>query len=186
MTVSDALKSILIFQLIACIVNIIFIETGNILTRAIRCIIGHFIGFILFTLILYCCGATILNKKWNRKRFTFAQLSYDLYILSTLLSSLTLMPVFIKHSFDTELIRKVIMDVKHKPTFSNNKALSYPFWCTIIGCILGSYILALDWFRPYQEFPLPCLMGACCGHIVGFISISLLPIFFRFTETKQD
>ena len=184
--VYDALKSVLIFQLFASIINIVLIESSDIFARAIRCIIGHLIGIVLYSLILYCCGGTIFNRKWNLKPFTLDQLSYDLYILSMLLSNLTLVPLFIKCSFDLENIRKVIMNVKKAPSFFNNTSFSYPFWATIIGTIFGSYILALDWFRPYQEFPLPCLMGACFGHIIGFITILLLPMFCTFPQSKRD
>ena len=186
MTVYDAFKSVIIFQLFACIINITLIESADICTRAIRCIIGHLIGIIMYTLILYCFGATIVDRKWNRKQFSFDQLSFDIYILSMLLSSLTFLPLFIKCSFDLKNIRKVIMDVKKRPSYSNNTSFSYPFWSTIIGTIFGAYILALDWFRPYQEFPLPCLMGACCGHIIALISIPLLPILCTFPQTKRD
>ena len=186
MTVYDALKSVLIFQLLAGIINIVLIDSSNFFTRAIRCIIGHLIGVVLYSLILYCFGATIFNRKWNPTQFSLDQLSYDLYILSMLLSSLTVVPLFIKCSFDLEDIRKIIMNVKRKPSYFNDTSFSYPFWATIIGTIFGCYILALDWFRPYQEFPLPCLMGACFGHLIGVVSILLFPMFYRFPQTKND
>lgn len=186
MTVYDSLKSILIFQVFAFLINVVLIESSDIFTKAIRCIIGHLIGIVFYTLILYCFGATIFNRKWNRKQFTLNQLSYDLYILSMLLSSLTLVPLFIKCSFDIENIRKIIMNVKRKPSYFNDTSFSYPFWGTLIGAVMGSYILALDWFRPYQEFPLPCLMGACFGHIIGFLGVLIFPMFCSFPQTKND
>ena len=66
-------------------------------------------------------------------------------------------------------LRIIAMDIYNV----ENAAFSLPFWSTILGTILGSAILALDWFRPYQLFPIPCLIGACCGHWIGFIGIAI-------------
>mmetsp|Transcript_23770 Transcript_23770/g.37766 ORF Transcript_23770/g.37766 Transcript_23770/m.37766 type:complete len:107 (-) Transcript_23770:62-382(-) len=104
------------------------------------------------------------------------------------LSSLTLMPIFIHCSFDTSKVRGIIMDIYRKPSCANSAVFCYPFWFTIIGCLCGAYILALDWFRPYQVFPIPCLIGSCLGFIVGCLAILILPFCcpFLFTETKRD
>ncbi|ETW05996.1 hypothetical protein H310_03615 [Aphanomyces invadans] len=47
---------------------------------------------------------------------------------------------------------------------------------TCIGTLLGAYIgtifIPLDWDRPWQQWPLPCVYGAVYGHVAG-IGLSL-------------
>ncbi|OQR92057.1 hypothetical protein ACHHYP_04089 [Achlya hypogyna] len=45
--------------------------------------------------------------------------------------------------------------------------------CTFVGTLLGAYIgallLPLDWDRPWQQWPLPCVYGAVYGQIAGLV-----------------
>lgn len=183
MTLKDSLYSILIFQTFAFIIHISFIATSIPLNERIhRGIKGYVFGFFIFSFILYCCGSSIFIKSWNQKVFSLDVLAFDFYILSMLLSVLIVVPLFIQFSFDEDKLRNVLIT-----DYSNweNAVFSFPFWTTIIGAICGGGILALDWFRPYQLFPIPCLIGACCGHWLGFIAIFIL-IFCCSQGSKQE
>ncbi|OQS04575.1 hypothetical protein THRCLA_20850 [Thraustotheca clavata] len=52
--------------------------------------------------------------------------------------------------------------------------------CSLIGTLLGAYLgallLPLDWDRPWQQWPLPCIYGAVYGHIVGVIVATILNV----------
>ncbi|KAF9959865.1 hypothetical protein BGZ72_008639 [Mortierella alpina] len=43
----------------------------------------------------------------------------------------------------------------------------------IFGAWLGSIVIPLDWDRPWQAWPVPCVLGAflfyCIGTLVGFV-----------------
>ncbi|CAH3122798.1 unnamed protein product [Porites lobata] len=39
--------------------------------------------------------------------------------------------------------------------------------CTLIGAWLGAFPIPLDWDRPWQVWPIPCVIGAIVGYIIG-------------------
>lgn len=39
--------------------------------------------------------------------------------------------------------------------------------CTLIGAWLGAFPIPLDWDRPWQVWPIPCVIGALVGYITG-------------------
>ncbi|XP_063238024.1 uncharacterized protein LOC134539718 [Bacillus rossius redtenbacheri] len=36
--------------------------------------------------------------------------------------------------------------------------------CTLLGAWLGAAVIPLDWDRPWQQWPVPCCLGALLGH----------------------
>ncbi|EQC34543.1 hypothetical protein SDRG_07870 [Saprolegnia diclina VS20] len=49
--------------------------------------------------------------------------------------------------------------------------------CTFLGTLFGAYIgallLPLDWDRPWQQWPLPCVYGGVYGHTLGLLVSTL-------------
>ncbi|ETO34607.1 hypothetical protein RFI_02483 [Reticulomyxa filosa] len=116
--------------------------------------------FLSFT--WYCMGAD-LKRYWK-----------GIILLSVVFTNVLILPyIFLFQLLDA------IDNQKWKLYFQNSMYLSLTFLNDIdkiirfpiiggfIGCLLGSYILALDWYKPYQEFPLPCLLGLFAGFTVG-------------------
>ncbi|KAF9430029.1 hypothetical protein BGZ76_000993 [Entomortierella beljakovae] len=69
--------------------------------------------------------------------------------------------------------------------FVHNSPQSYTeaaFYCqgmmTIFGAWLGSIVIPLDWDRPWQAWPVPCILGAflfyCIGTVVGLVANILM------------
>lgn len=50
------------------------------------------------------------------------------------------------------------------------RALVYPAIMTLFGAWLGALLIALDWDRPWQAWPLTPLFGGIIGYIVGSLS----------------
>lgn len=40
---------------------------------------------------------------------------------------------------------------------------------TILGTWLGATVIPLDWDRPWQAWPIPCVLGALLGYLIGHI-----------------
>jgi len=49
------------------------------------------------------------------------------------------------------------------------RALVYPVWGSVIGCWVGSWVLPLDWDRPWQAWPLAPAYMALMGNVSGSI-----------------
>ncbi|XP_027041144.1 phosphatidylinositol-glycan biosynthesis class F protein-like [Pocillopora damicornis] len=52
---------------------------------------------------------------------------------------------------------------------------------TLLGAWLGAFPIPLDWDRPWQVWPIPCVIGALVGYIIG-LAISTLT--FAFSEGR--
>jgi phosphatidylinositol glycan class F len=37
----------------------------------------------------------------------------------------------------------------------------------IVGSWLGAFVIPLDWERPWQVWPISCVVGAVIGHLIG-------------------
>ncbi|XP_011301750.1 glycosylphosphatidylinositol anchor biosynthesis protein 11 [Fopius arisanus] len=66
--------------------------------------------------------------------------------------------------------------------FSNSniiaEAMSLNIKATLLGTWLGAIVIPLDWDRPWQVWPIPCVIGALVGYMIAhFITlIKMLPI----------
>ncbi|RLU22320.1 hypothetical protein DMN91_004598 [Ooceraea biroi] len=46
-------------------------------------------------------------------------------------------------------------------------ALRINIQTTILGTWLGATVIPLDWDRPWQAWPIPCVIGALLGYLIG-------------------
>lgn len=53
--------------------------------------------------------------------------------------------------------------------------------CTLFGAWLGAVFIPLDWNRPYQDWPVPC----CLGAMAGCFSSNLLSLLFNYNMVPQ-
>ncbi|CAB4410264.1 unnamed protein product [Rhizophagus irregularis] len=58
------------------------------------------------------------------------------------------------------------------------KMVYYPTVGTIIGAWAGAIVIPLDWDRPWQEWPISCVISAYIGHVIGSI-IALIVCYFN-------
>ena len=47
----------------------------------------------------------------------------------------------------------------------------YPALGAIWGAWIGALVIPLDWDRPWQAYPNPCVVGACVGHSAGHLGL---------------
>ncbi|KAL1139992.1 hypothetical protein AAG570_006969 [Ranatra chinensis] len=87
----------------------------------------------------------------------------ETFMFSMLLSQLTIFPLClnvgasdIPHLLSTMESSNAI----HSLLIMNIKG-------TLAGAWLGAIVIPLDWDRPWQEWPIPCSVGAFCGYILS-------------------
>ena len=51
--------------------------------------------------------------------------------------------------------------------------LVWPARTTVLGCWLAAIVLPLDWDRPWQQWPVPCVYGALLGYALGLALAAL-------------
>uniref|UniRef100_A0A6V7MGD9 Phosphatidylinositol-glycan biosynthesis class F protein n=1 Tax=Bracon brevicornis TaxID=1563983 RepID=A0A6V7MGD9_9HYME len=66
------------------------------------------------------------------------------------------------------------------------EAMSMNIKGTLLGAWLGAIFLPLDWDRPWQAWPIPCIIGAFVGYMIAhFITlVKMLPIISALRSTK--
>ncbi|CAG8603466.1 9781_t:CDS:2 [Paraglomus occultum] len=64
------------------------------------------------------------------------------------------------------------------------KLVYYPTVGSVVGAWLGSIVIPLDWDRPWQVWPIPCVLGAYFGYTTGTI-ISLVVCYFSKESAAQ-
>ncbi|KAH9119243.1 hypothetical protein LEN26_005029 [Aphanomyces euteiches] len=58
---------------------------------------------------------------------------------------------------------------------------------TLVGAYLGTVFIPLDWDRPWQKWPLPCIYGAVYGHIGGILLSFVITLSgVRLVTSKKD
>ncbi|XP_047528707.1 phosphatidylinositol-glycan biosynthesis class F protein [Vanessa atalanta] len=105
-----------------------------------------FIGIILF-------GAPVLEYH------------EETLILSSLLTLLTVFPL-IAHT-GVELAVQLLFGVK---TFSRDTIIAMLVnnaLLTVCGAWLGAVVIPLDWNTPWQQWPIPCYLGAIGGYLLS-------------------
>ena len=63
-----------------------------------------------------------------------------------------------------------------QPRDAKERWLFYTASLSLLGAWLGAFTLPLDWDREWQFWPLPCLVGALLGHVIGAVLVLLPPL----------
>lgn len=73
----------------------------------------------------------------------------------------------------------------HSPS-SNAEMAAYMQSITIlIGAWLGAVVIPLDWERPWQQWPVSCVLGALLGQAVGAVGTIVLLLMPAVVEDKD-
>lgn len=96
-------------------------------------------------------------------------------MLTLTLASLTFVPACLHLGVDTALT--VLIRAQPHGAGLIGEAVSLNNKATLLGAWLGAVTIPLDWDRPWQAWPIPCVIGALLGYIIGhFITlIKILP-----------
>lgn len=92
-------------------------------------------------------------------------------MLAITLTSLT----YISPSLHLGVDQTLGLLMKLDSSYDNNivtEAMSLNIKSTLLGCWLGAIVIPLDWDRPWQEWPIPCMIGALIGYMIAhFITL---------------
>ncbi|CAO3690742.1 unnamed protein product [Umbelopsis ramanniana] len=120
-----------------------------------------------FTVLL---GASLVAKFWYTLAF------------SALVATITVFSVVNQLGItQSELYVRVF--IQHRPS-SNAEVAAYMQTVSIlIGAWLGAVVIPLDWERPWQQWPVSCVLGALLGQAVGAVGTIVL---FLMPESEED
>lgn len=54
----------------------------------------------------------------------------------------------------------------------------------LVGAWLGAVVIPLDWERPWQQWPISCVLGAIVGQAIGSVGTTVL--YFMPTTVEND
>ncbi|KAL7053320.1 hypothetical protein AAHC03_025486 [Spirometra sp. Aus1] len=117
----------------------------------------RFVYFLLYTastdLIFVLFGAPLVRNQWS----TFG--------LSVWFAFLSFSPFLAKYEPTPNNVRRILWDPVNTYEFFTMRC----FWGTLFGTWASAFFLILDWDRPWQAWPIPCVVGALVGDIFGLI-----------------
>ncbi|XP_065833323.1 phosphatidylinositol-glycan biosynthesis class F protein-like [Oscarella lobularis] len=120
------------------------------------------IGDVLtFTLIGSACFH-VLTVLFGAPFFEYVKLTF---LYSMLLSVLTVTPASVLLGHNSQGWIRIFL--KTNPRTRSECILLGQCCCTLLGTWLGAAAIPLDWERPWQVWPIPCVLGACAGHLIG-------------------
>lgn len=95
-------------------------------------------------------------------------------MLSLTLTALTLIPASLHLGIDNALTLFIGLQLPISGVFVD--AVKLNVQVVFFGAWLGAFVLPLDWDRPWQVWPIPCIVGALTGyflaHFITLIKIS--------------
>lgn len=112
---------------------------------------------IVFYILAVLFGAPVFSSHYKTFSFAF------------LLSILTILPCCLYLGPDS--VPTLIMSLTSFEGSEIYEKFLFNIRLTVFGAWLGAVLIPLDWDKPYQEWPIPCSLGAMAGYFVSnFIS----------------
>ena len=102
-----------------------------------------------------------------------------------LLSSLTVFPISLGYDARWELFVDSLKNSYIDCISSVQDAIKMTSVFAVLGAWLGAIPICLDWDRDWQTWPITCVMGAMCGHIMGSLAVILLYFLSRLASNKN-
>nr|CAH8861512.1 unnamed protein product [Trichobilharzia regenti] len=118
---------------------------------------GAITFFVYFT-VCVLLGAP-LNEQWR-----------ETGLMSLVLTCCTALPFLIFFKANLENLKSVL-----SPSSPEEKYVAFIGYGCIVGAWLSAGFLILDWDRPWQAWPIPCVVGAILGALIGLITLVLTP-----------
>lgn len=122
-----------------------------------------FIGIILF-------GAPVLDCH------------EETLMLSALLTLLTVFPLIAHTGVETSM--QLLFGVRNYAKDSIMEMLVTNALLTVCGAWLGAVVIPLDWNTPWQQWPIPCYLGALGGYllsnVLNVLKVTLLTAAYKY------
>lgn len=120
--------------------------------------------FIKLVVMLFGCSA-IFHVVAVLFGAPISEQSEETFCWAMLVSHLVALPACSLLGTQSELLPKIFFS-----TWSDATPEAYfqcLILCTLVGAWLGAFPIPLDWDRPWQVWPIPCVIGALAGYIIG-------------------
>ncbi|KAF9975299.1 hypothetical protein BGZ73_001104 [Actinomortierella ambigua] len=105
-------------------------------------------------------------------------------MLSLYLSLLSFYPGSFVLGYDLD--RWLQVYIHNSPTTYTEAGLYCQGWMTIFGAWLGSIVIPLDWDRPWQQWPVPCILGAFGFYIIGTVVGVVVTVVMRQRAARRE
>ncbi|KAM3171868.1 hypothetical protein ACTXT7_015708 [Hymenolepis weldensis] len=119
--------------------------------------------YVIYTIICYITfvlfGAPVLSKH------------FETLFLASLFAFLSGAPFLFNFHVTAEKLNSVLW-------FPSSKAEYFTccsFWGTLVGNWSSAFFLVLDWDRPWQAWPIPCVFGSFFGFLMGLLMYLIRP-----------
>ncbi|XP_043276408.1 phosphatidylinositol-glycan biosynthesis class F protein [Venturia canescens] len=105
-------------------------------------------------------------------------------VLSLTLATLTFVPGAIHLGIDMALL--VLTSPNTYDIGPIGQAISFHIKTTVLGAWLGAIAIPLDWDRPWQVWPIPCVLGALVGYMLGHLYTLIKTLTFLRSNRKAQ
>ncbi|CAL8088513.1 unnamed protein product [Calicophoron daubneyi] len=95
--------------------------------------------------------------------------------LAILLTCFTTVPLISIEECTTSRINSIYFS----PNQPHEWFLAFLGYGSLFGAWASAGLLILDWNRPWQAWPYPCMMGAVCGAVIGTLFYLIYPFVRR-------
>ena len=116
----------------------------------------------LVLMVLVTCAYFIISVLFGAE---FLSKNEETFMFSLLLSVLTALPPCI-HLGPNFALAAILGDDTNSMN-SLSPVLQHVVRVTLLGAWLGAFVIPLDWDRPWQEWPVPCCVGALMGYVAS-------------------
>ncbi|KAF6772926.1 hypothetical protein AHF37_08018 [Paragonimus kellicotti] len=106
----------------------------------------------------------------------FLEQHVETFSLAVVLTCLTTLPFII---FDDISIKRINV-IYFSPRQPHEWFLAFLGYGSLLGTWSSACLLILDWDRPWQAWPYPCVMGAFVGASIGLLLFLIRPYFLHF------
>ncbi|XP_076173588.1 phosphatidylinositol glycan anchor biosynthesis class F [Ptiloglossa arizonensis] len=92
-------------------------------------------------------------------------------MLTVTLTTLTFVPASLHLGVDSVI--EIMIGTQSQKSNILVDAIKINIQTTLLGTWLGAIVIPLDWDRPWQTWPIPCVMGALFGYMIAhFITLA--------------
>ncbi|KAK3931400.1 Phosphatidylinositol-glycan biosynthesis class F protein [Frankliniella fusca] len=112
----------------------------------------------------------------------FLKKNEETFMLSLLLMMLTALPACL-HLGPNYALAAVLGDEKASLN-PLSPVLQHIVRVTLLGAWLGAFVIPLDWDRPWQEWPVPCCVGALMGYVAAHATAMIQVAIPRYITSR--
>ncbi|XP_052106792.1 phosphatidylinositol-glycan biosynthesis class F protein-like [Mytilus californianus] len=84
----------------------------------------------------------------------------------------------------TSTVQWIRIFAQNSPELGAESIVYFSTICSIIGAWLGAFPIPLDWDRPWQEWPITCVVGTLFGYCTGVI-IGAAHLYINYYRIKR-